>query len=159
MHADEHSVSESSGNTNSFGLKPLPMRLVDPPSMESATKFVKPANALEALESSSDLRGLFSLYPKLREQLGEVYTATIEPSSEYQENEHGSNGRLEHGISRPGRRSRGRGRIGDNSAPWTPQRGRKLALSRLRKLRDCEGNDGNGTREFSRLVVQIGESK
>ena len=115
-------------------------------------------NTSANLESSPTLQSLYLMYPTLRAQLHEVYVSTLEPPAGYQDGEHRGNGRFNlqsgrrrgRGISRGG--SRGKG------APWNHQRGQNYALSRMRKIKVSEGKDGDGMREFSRLVLGLVES-
>ncbi len=159
VHANAQSPSGPSDNAYLLPSELLPVMLVNPPLLGTTTEHTSPGNLFRTLESSQDLPRLFSLYPKLWAQLHEIYLATLEPPPGYRDTELESNSRFDRGRRRLGGMIRGRGRSGGNGAPWTPQKGRKLALSRMRKAKDCEDRDGDGIREFSRLVIGLCESK
>ena len=161
VHANVQSPFGPSDNAYLLPFKPLTVTLVNPPIEETTTEHTSPRDHFRILESSQDLPRLFCLYPKLRAQLHGIYVATLEPPHGYRDTELESNSLFDRGRGRgrPGSQSRGRGRCRSNGAPWAPQKGRKLALSRMRKLKDCEDRDGSGIRELSRLVIRLSESK
>lgn len=159
VQANTQAARQPDSRVNKHPSEPPPVTLENPPSMDNSLKSLQPGNPFTALESSPDLQNLFVLYPNLQKQLHEVYIATLEPPPNCQESEQRNNRRFEGGSGqvrgKPYGRCRGRG----NGPPWTPQRGQKLAFSRIRKFRDCEGKESDGMREFSRLVIRLHESE
>lgn len=145
------------GNASEHSLEHSPVTLEDSPSREITMKSSQPGNPFTALESSPDLQNLFTVYPKLRAQLHQVYIATLEPPHNCPDSEQRNNSRFDGGRGQV--RVRGRSRGWSNDAPWTPQRGQKLAVARIRKFRECEIKESYGLREFSRLLVRLHSSK
>lgn len=96
------------------------------------------------LESSPELLRLYLKYPKLRGNLRDIYEVSNKPP-----NVHHS----EH-SSRRGRGNWTRGKERRRSG----QHGVEGGLSRLRRARDFEGNDGRGLKEFSSLVLGLTEA-
>lgn len=108
-------------------------------------------------ESFTCLQTLYTRYPPLRDQLKEIYEATTEPLDD-QPND------LVFGIERSDRgRGRGRksgpGRCGRTAATWSRHKGIKSGIHRLRMLRHLNGEDGDGLREFCKLVTGPVEAK
>ena len=102
-----------------------------------------------SLETSCELKDLFVRYPQLRAQLRDVYVATNEPLDSTYENTHERSG-FGRGSNR-GRRGgspRERGKPG----PWSQQKGLRLGLRQLQKLKEFEGT-GEGLKAFSNLVT------
>ena len=100
-------------------------------------------------ESSADLQILYTRYPLLRDQLKDIYEAATEPLKDQQ------NDQL---FSRESsHRGRGQGRIrardGRATATWSRHNGIQSGIQRLRMLRHSKGEDGDGLREFSKLVT------
>ncbi|KJK65303.1 HIT zinc finger [Aspergillus parasiticus SU-1] len=99
-----------------------------------------------ALGSSPQLKELFDRYPALRDQLRDIYKATLE--EEWVETQvHG--GRRPFGRGKGAPRSRG---------PWTREKGFNRGLGKVRKLREmCEegsevGKNAEGYMRFVALV-------
>ena len=112
--------------------------------------------SLSILETSDDLYTLYGRYPRLRCQLTEIYDAAIEPLDDQLNDQLFSN---EHGDRRRGRGGdRGQGREGRTAAKWSRQKGIKSGMHRLRKLRHIKGEDGDGLKEFSKLVASLSEN-
>lgn len=107
----------------------------------------------EALGSSKELKELFSQYPQLRDQLRDIYKVTLEEA--WAESQVRPSGR------RPFGKGRGPHRV--NRGPWTPEKGFRRGLGKVRKLRvRCEdgvdtGRDAEGFMGFITLVN--GESR
>ncbi|KAE8352940.1 hypothetical protein BDV28DRAFT_118320 [Aspergillus coremiiformis] len=99
-----------------------------------------------ALGSSPQLMELFDRYPALRDQLREIYKASLE--EEWVEPQ-------AHGGRRPFGRGRGAPR---SRGPWTREKGFNRGLGKVRKLRErCEeglelGKNGEGYMRFITLV-------
>lgn len=112
-------------------------------------------SALDSLESSVELKRLYVQYPKLRNQLSEIYEASNEPSNDHSDEYTPSRGR--------GDRYRGRGRIRERGhergvgASWPPKKRFEAGLDQMRKSRHLRGTDGEGLKEFSKLVVSLTE--
>lgn len=158
-HADESSLTATQSIPN--GLPPKPPATV---------AFTGPSNAyvkgggsssatypLSSLESSADLQILYTRYPRLQNQLKEIYEAATEPLDDPLNDQLSSSERGDRGWGR--RRNRGRGPDGRIQAPWSRQKGIKAGIHRLRTLRHLEGQDGDGLRKFSKLVTSPFEAK
>ena len=104
-----------------------------------------------SLESSADLRNLYTRYPLLQNQLKEIYEAATNPSNDQLNNQLFSGERSDQG--------RGRGefgvlpRDGVATVAWSRHHGVQTGIHRLRMLRRSKGEDGDGLREFSKLVT------
>ena len=156
IHKDELPTYELGRNIHGLPLKPPPAMLVNPPSTKTIAKPLQPESPFETLESSPDLQNMYTLYPKLLAHLREVYVATLGPSPDFQYSENRNSGRFSRFDRGRGRvRGKGRGGSGSDGVSWTPEKGRKLALLRIKKFRGYEGEEGNGMREFSRLVTGL----
>lgn len=109
----------------------------------------------EALASSQELKELFSQYPRLRNQLRDIYKVTLE--EEWVEARAPTRGR---GFGR-GRGAQNRGR-GGSRGPWTAEKGFNRGLGKVRKWRDsCEegSSTGTGAEGFMKFVALVnGES-
>ncbi|KAI9820627.1 MAG: hypothetical protein M1827_004996 [Pycnora praestabilis] len=118
-------------------------------------------NLFTALQSSPSLQHLFTTYPNLRTQLHTIYTSTLEPSPEDLETQHSryrGRNRFDRGRGRGGRGGRIRGGEGSNkrsNGPWTPERGTKAGLYTIKKVRERDGAEGEGMREFVELVLKL----
>ena len=112
-------------------------------------------NLMSSFESHADLQPLYVRYPQLRDQLKEIYETATGPLDDHLHDQHSSTGIADrgHGRGRGRGRSRGRG-VG---IPWSQERGLSAGLYRMRRLRHIKGDDGEGLREFSRLVTSIPE--
>lgn len=106
-------------------------------------------NALfpKSIASSPELKILFEQYPSLRDQLRDIYTATLE--EEWVEVQtHGNRHRSFH-RGKGGPRNRG---------PWTREKGFNRGLGKVRKFRErCEegletGKASEGLMRFMKLV-------
>ncbi|KAH8687505.1 hypothetical protein BGZ60DRAFT_363535 [Tricladium varicosporioides] len=91
-----------------------------------------------ALDESKELRALFKIYPQLKSQLENIYAATLPPTE-------GSQPELSH-------RHRKKSSKADF---WDRDRGLQNGIHALNELRNTCGEDGEGVREFSRLILQI----
>ncbi|KAH6682940.1 hypothetical protein B0J14DRAFT_467844 [Halenospora varia] len=91
-----------------------------------------------ALDESKELQALFKIYPQLKSQLENIYAATLSPTE-------GSQPELSHGH----RKKSGKADF------WDRDRGLQNGIHALNKLRNTCGEDGEGVREFSRLILQI----
>jgi hypothetical protein len=96
-----------------------------------------------ALYDSKELRTLFQMYPHLPSQLDEINTATLPPAS-------GLNSGPQLQYSRGTEKGRGR-----KNEPWNRDRGLENGVQALIRARETYGKDGEGVREFSKLVLQI----
>lgn len=112
---------------------------------------------LSSLESSADLQILYTRYPRLQGQLKEIYEAATEPPEDQLNDQTFSSDR---GVRGQGRgKNRGRGPEGRTAAPWSRHKGIEAGIHRLRTLRHLKGENGDGLREFSRLVTSPVEAK
>jgi len=104
-----------------------------------------------ALHDSEQLRTLFKIYPRLREQLNEIHNATFPPNSDVdmEDNAHQNH------HSQPYSQRDGRGRGQGGKEPWSQDRGTQNGIRALCRARDLVGGDGEGVREYSKLVLQI----
>lgn len=103
------------------------------------------------LESSADLQILYTRYPQLRDQLKEIYKAAIKPPDDELDDQTLSNERRDRGHGRG--RNRAPVRDGRTAATWSRHKGIKSGIHRLRMLRNVKGEDGDGLREFSKIVT------
>lgn len=110
-----------------------------------------------SLESSANLQILYTRYPQLQDQLKEIYEAATEPRDDQLNDQSFSNDRGDRGAGRG--RNRRRGRDGRTAETWSRQKGIKSGINRLRILRHLKGEDGDGLREFSKLVTSHFEAK
>ncbi|MCJ1403975.1 hypothetical protein MMC11_007199 [Xylographa trunciseda] len=143
---EEKQLSSPSNHAPSPASLPLSKALEksgDEPVQDSYTTLLK----------STELEQLFARYPQLKSQLTSIYTATLEPSQEDQEND----ARRWKRATRGRGRGRGRGNTYDSPVPWTRERGLKDAMRQLRNVRRVEGQQGEGLREFSALVTKTYE--
>lgn len=109
---------------------------------------------LESLESSVELQRLYLQYPRLRDQLKEIYESTREPSNDRFDIQSLSR---ERGGYRGRSRGRGHGYRRERVAGlWSQQKGFKAGLHQLRELRPFKGDEGEGLRGFSELVSSLG---
>jgi zinc finger HIT domain-containing protein 3 len=85
------------------------------------------------LDDSRELQALFRQFPRLPSQLNEINAATLRP------------------IEVPGKSHFGRGK----EEPWNQDRGLQNGVHALCQAREAYGKDGEGVREFGRLVLQL----
>ncbi|CZR53213.1 uncharacterized protein PAC_03091 [Phialocephala subalpina] len=90
-----------------------------------------------ALDDSEELRLLFKLYPNLPMVLDQIHTATLPPLDEYTVS----------GLPTKARKG--------NEQPWSSDRGLQKGVEALKQARNSDGKDGEGLREYGRLVLQI----
>lgn len=121
---------------------PPPKQTVPQPGTVSAAGYKGP---FATLADSSELKLLFERYPRLLSELEHIYKATQPPGPESERG--GGKG------GRGGYKARGGG--GRGSHTWNQDRGTQDGLRRLTRARDVRGMEGEGVREFSKLVLQI----
>lgn len=85
------------------------------------------------------------MYPRLHSQLDEIHTATLPPLDEPREASY---------TQYDSRVGGGRGRR-SGKEPWNRDRGIQNGLQALSRARTAYGKDGEGVREFSKLILQI----
>lgn len=114
--------------------------------MENPTKRIKPtpqpgtqsaagqSNIFTPLISSPDLQRLFTVYPDLKEQLGDIYDASQPPHE--------------------GRFSRSTSNV-QSKVFWTKEQGTRDGTDALKEAKTKFGKDGEGVREFAELVVRL----
>jgi hypothetical protein len=93
-----------------------------------------------ALDDSKELQMLFKLYPSLPTLLDKINTATLPPLNDPKSNT--GNG-YNKGTRHP------------KEEPWNADRGMQNGLRALLAARELDGKDGEGVREYSKLVLQI----
>ncbi|KFY13529.1 hypothetical protein V491_06368 [Pseudogymnoascus sp. VKM F-3775] len=111
-------------------------------------------NIFSVLESSQKLQSLFIMYPRLRSQLREIYSATLPPTDD--PNTLGPNN--DHSYSQFQRgRGGGRGGRGNSSrpGPWNSDRGTQDGIDALGKAKLEFGKAGEGVREYANLVLKL----
>ncbi|CAG8971225.1 hypothetical protein HYALB_00001389 [Hymenoscyphus albidus] len=91
-----------------------------------------------ALDNSKELQTLFIKYPRLISQLTKINTATLPHTGE-------ENSSALQGMQKKG----------GKKEQWNSDRGMQRGLEALRKARDDGDGDGEGVREFSKLILQI----
>ena len=102
--------------------------------------------------SSFELRRLYSQHSKLRGQLRDVYIATINPSNTHVKDNNAVKGRGIRISTKRNQREIVAGKSSHN--PCTQQKALKSGLHSLRKMRQVKGGDGEGWKQFSRLITQ-----
>ncbi|OBT50736.1 hypothetical protein VE04_09106 [Pseudogymnoascus sp. 24MN13] len=112
-------------------------------------------NIFSVLESSQKLQSLFIMYPRLRSQLREIYSASRPPADD--PNTFGSNN--DHSFPQFQRgRGGGRGGMGrgnSRSGPWNSDRGTQDGIDALGKAKLEFGKAGEGVREYANLVLKL----
>ncbi|KUJ18235.1 uncharacterized protein LY89DRAFT_732919 [Mollisia scopiformis] len=88
-----------------------------------------------ALDTSPDLRLLFTHYPKLPTLLTRIHTTTLPPLSSYT--------------------SSGLPTTSNQKQTWTSDRGLQRGVEALKKARNEDGVDGESVREYGRVVLRI----
>jgi hypothetical protein len=88
------------------------------------------------LDDSKELRALFKLYPNLPSQLEAIDAVTLRPDDEQ-------------GFDRRAFQK------GGNAELWNSDRGLQKGVEALSQARNTSGKEGEGVREFSRLIIQI----
>lgn len=104
-----------------------------------------------SLEAAVELEKLYSRYPRLQEQLRDIYEVATERPPDNLDDQSSMSNRAEQGGSQGW--GRGRGRAKEASIPWSRKRGFKAGLNRLKSLRHLKGTDGEGLCEFSQFVA------
>lgn len=111
---------------------------------------------LDSHETSTQLQRLYLQYPKLRNQLREIYEATNKPSIYHLDDYASSTGRAYR------YRGRGRGREHEHrrglGASWSQDKGFKGGLHQMRKLRHLKGGESQGLTEFCKVVASLTEN-
>lgn len=97
----------------------------------------------------NDVRSITSRYPNLRNQLIEIYNATLEAGNEEQ-----YSGRVRARSGHNNGRRTANYRTGTPRRCWTPAEGLSQALHRYRKSKEREDERGDATRAFSGLVFR-----
>jgi hypothetical protein len=93
-----------------------------------------------ALDNSEELQLLFKKYPRLSSQLNEIHTVTLPPMQAQD---------IQYPIGR--RKSFNKGK----DQAWNQDRGLQNGIGALRRAREVSGKDGEGVREFSKLILHI----
>ncbi|KAH0544825.1 hypothetical protein FGG08_001054 [Glutinoglossum americanum] len=109
------------------------------------------AGQFDNLLTSVQLNTLFQKYLPLRSQLQQIFAAVVGPITVSTE----VRGLDQKRFGRGGSHGRGRGRGG--GPPWTPERGMRDGLSRLKSAKELSGVEGEGIREFMYLVLKSAE--
>ncbi|KFY89480.1 hypothetical protein V500_05678 [Pseudogymnoascus sp. VKM F-4518 (FW-2643)] len=113
-------------------------------------------NIFSVLESSQKLQTLFIMYPRLRSQLRDIYSATLPPTDD--PNTLGSNNDHSYPQFQRGRGG-GRGGIGRGNSsrpgPWNSDRGTQNGIDALGKAKLEFGKAGEGVREYANLVLKL----
>lgn len=107
---------------------------------------------MQTSRSLPEVQRLLVTNPQLRSQLHRVYLATLESASDSDQHSYRRNN-----FNRGHGRGRGRGNpraVGHSS--WTPERGFKDGLRRLKRAREDGGLENEGIHEFSKLALQLG---
>ena len=87
------------------------------------------------LEDSKELRQLFLQFPDLSKHLDSIHSATLRPVEDFGKQQ-----------QQPGQRKQ---------QSWNQDRGLALGVEALGKARRQYGKDGEGVREYGRLVLQL----
>lgn len=110
-------------------------------------------NPFTVLQEAKELQTLFMMYPRLRSQLRDIYTATLPPTDD-------STGTAEHyedqSYSHRGRgRGKGRNGRGRDRASWNTDRGTQDGIDALCSAKEQYGKGGEGVREYAELVLKL----
>jgi len=97
-----------------------------------------------ALDDSKELQTLFKTYPRLPAQLDEINAAMLPPIA-------GQEVAIQSQYH--GEVPKGKGRRREE--PWNRDRGLRNGVQALARARKAYGKDGEGIREFSKLILQI----
>jgi zinc finger HIT domain-containing protein 3 len=110
-------------------------------------------NPFTVLEEAKELQTLFMMYPRLRSQLREIYTATLPPTDDSTR----MSGHYEdQGQSYRGKgRGRGRNGRGRDRASWNTDRGTQDGIDALCSAKEQYGKGGEGVREYAELVLKL----
>ena len=130
LHKATHPPNEPIPKIEKPTTPPKPNPTVPRPGTVAAAGYKGP---FAALDESRELQELFKMYPSLPSQLEEINAATLRPVED------------ERRASRKGRKAE----------PWTSDRGLQKGREALCRARNTSGKDGEGIREFSKLVLQI----
>lgn len=114
---------------------PKPRSLVVPPPSATEQGHGIDNNPFHVLESSEQLQYLFKKYPRLRDQLLDIHTATMEPPS--------IKSKIPASLMKD---------LPKNSDTWDRDKGIANGKAALRKARRAAGEDGEALREYSELV-------
>lgn len=106
---------------------------------------------IRALGPFPDVQRLLVTYPQLRSQLHRVYLATLEPAPDSDQHSYRRNN-CNRGRGRGRRREHARGM---SHSSWTPERGFKDGLRRLKKAKELGGFDNEGIHEFCNLARKL----
>ena len=97
--------------------------------------------------------GLFGRHPKLKQHLRHIYEASIESQESYFDDQIQSNGHDSRAQGRGPNTRRSEARKPGSDGPR--RMGVKAGMHELRLLRSLVGDDGEGLREFSKLVIKL----
>jgi len=116
---------------------PLPPPVVSKPHKDG----IKSDNPFHVLEHSEQLQYLFKKYPRLREQLEEIHSATMEPPS--------AKSKIPASLLKG---------LPDKGDGWNRDKAIASGKEALRKARKASGEDGDAIREYSELVLHFMDS-
>lgn len=110
-------------------------------------------NPFTVLEDAKELQTLFMVYPRLRSQLRDIYTATL-PSMD---GSIGTTGQYEDQSYSHRGRGRGKGRTGRgrDKASWNTDRGTQDGIDALCSAKEQYGKGGEGVREYAELILKL----
>lgn len=119
---------------------PLPAPIIPEPTPQpkavipraGTTGFKSP---FSVLDDSKELQALFLQFPDLRKHLNSVHRATLRPVEDY-------------GQQKSGRKQ-----------PWNEDQGMMKGVEALHRAKGKYGKDGEGVREYGRLVLQLLEKE
>ncbi|KAF4635716.1 hypothetical protein G7Y89_g2380 [Cudoniella acicularis] len=137
VHKATHPASDTAPGTKYRSNTPPKANNIDVPrpGTVAAAGFRGP---FAALDESKELQILFKTFPRLPSQLEEIDAATLPPANSDEID------------SLPGTRKKG-GKL----ELWNRDRGLQKGVEALRRAKEAYGKDGEGVREFSKLVLQI----
>lgn len=92
------------------------------------------------------------MYPRLRSQLREIYTATLPPTDDPAAGAYGGNNPSYRGggAGRGGNRANGQHR-----GPWNTDQGTQDGIDALKEQSEQYGKGGEGIRDYSELVLKL----
>lgn len=85
------------------------------------------------LDDSKELQQLFIQFPNLPKQLDLINAATLRPIEDFGQSQYG----------------------GKKQQPWNQDKGTQLGVEALKRARIAYGKDGEGVREYGKLILQL----
>jgi hypothetical protein len=117
------------------------------------TSTARSRNPFTILEGAKELETLFMIYPRLRSQLRDIYTATLPPTDD----SIGTTRQFDDQSCNYKGKGKGKGRnvrVRDR-ASWNTDRGTQDGIDALCSAKEQYGKGGEGVREYAELVLRF----